>query len=35
SAGDAFYLQYGFLRIDHDDATHSMCLSPIARTIDV
>ncbi|CZT26579.1 GNAT family acetyltransferase [Pseudomonas cerasi] len=35
SAGDAFYLECGFLRIDHDDATHSMCLSPIARTIDV
>jgi N-acetylglutamate synthase-like GNAT family acetyltransferase len=25
--GDAFYLKCGFMRIDHDHATHVMCLS--------
>lgn len=35
SAGDAFYLKCGFMRIDHDDATHAMCLSSIERPTEV
>lgn len=27
AAGDAFYLKCGFMRTDHEHATHAMCLS--------
>ncbi|MGE6387591.1 GNAT family N-acetyltransferase [Pseudomonas sp. NPDC078416] len=29
AAGDAFYLKCGFMRTDHEHATHVMCLSNI------